>query len=100
LEISSGGEKLSYAEFKAPGGLIKVELECEGDKILHVLLSGDFFMYPENALERLEQILIGVKVDEKSLLRKVQQFYDSTNVQTPMVGPVHWVEAILHAVGG
>jgi hypothetical protein len=100
LEISSRGEKLSYAEFKAPGGLIKVELELEGDKISHVSLSGDFFMYPEDALEQLEQTLIGVKVDEKSLLKEVQQFYDSTNVRTPMVEPAHWVDAILHAVGG
>jgi len=90
---------LGYAEFKAPKGVIKVELELTNDAISKVSISGDFFMYPENALERLEQTLVGIKADRKSLLRAVKLFYSSTGVQTPMVEPEHWVEAILRAAG-
>jgi hypothetical protein len=91
---------LRYAEFKAPKGLIKVEVELAGDKISRILISGDFFMYPEDALERLEQALIGSKVDRKSLMDRVENFFDSSGARTPMVEPEHWVEAILRAAGG
>ncbi|MFQ6129224.1 MAG: lipoate protein ligase C-terminal domain-containing protein [Candidatus Hadarchaeaceae archaeon] len=90
---------MGYAEFKAPKGVIKVELELADDAISQVSISGDFFMHPEDALERLEQILVGVKADRESLLEAVKLFYSSTGVQTPMVEPEHWVEAILRAVG-
>ena len=90
---------MGYAEFKAPKGVIKVELELADDAISQVSISGDFFMYPEDALERLEQTLVGVKADRESLLAAVQRFYGSTGAQTPMVEPEHWVEAILRAAG-
>lgn len=91
---------LGYAEFKAPKGLIKVEVELANDKISRISISGDFFMYPEEALERLEKTLVGVKAGRKSLLAAVHRFYSSTSVRTPMVEPEHWVEAILRAAGG
>ena len=91
---------MRYAEFKAPKGVIKVELELTGDKISRISLSGDFFMYPEEAIEKLEQALVGVKVVKENLMAALQRFYDSTGAQTPMVEPEHWVEAILRAAGG
>jgi len=91
---------LKFAEFKAPKGVIKVELELTDGIISCISLSGDFFMYPEDALERLERALVGVKAERGSLLTAVQRFYSSTGVQTPMVEPAHWVEAILRAAGG
>lgn len=91
---------MPYAEFKAPKGVIKVELELEGGLISHISLSGDFFMYPEDALEELERALIGTAADRETLLATVKKFYSSTDVQTPMVEPEHWVEAVLRAAGG
>ena len=90
---------MGYAEFKAPKGVIKVELELTDNAISQVSISGDFFMYPEDALERLEEALVGVKADRESLLGAVKLFYSSTGAQTPMVEPEHWVEAILRAAG-
>jgi hypothetical protein len=91
---------LGYAEFKAPKGVIKVELELADDIISRVSISGDFFIYPEEAIEKLEQALVGVKTEKENLMAAVQKFYDATGAQTPMVGPEHWVEAILRATGG
>jgi len=88
---------LKFAEFKAPKGVIKVELELKDDTISHISLSGDFFMYPEDALERLEHALVGVKAERESLLAAVQIFYSSTGARTPMMVPEHWVEVILRA---
>ena len=91
---------MKFAEFKAPKGVIKVELELKDDTISHISLSGDFFMYPEGALERLERALVGVKTERGSLLAAVQSFYSSTGARTPMMEPEHWVEAIMRAAGG
>jgi lipoate-protein ligase A len=95
-----GGLALGYAEFKAPKGLIKVEVELAGDKIFRISISGDFFMYPEEALERFERALIGSKVYRENLLKIVEDFFESTGARTPMVEPEHWAEAILRAAGG
>lgn len=87
-------------EFKAPKGLIKVELELTGDTISRIKITGDFFMYPEDALEQLERSLVGAKTDRMSLQARVRDFYRLTKAQTPMVEPEHFVEAILRAVSG
>jgi hypothetical protein len=91
---------MPFAEFKAPKGVIKVELELDANRISRVSLSGDFFMYPEEAIEELEKTLRGVQLDKGMLLAAVQKFYNSSGAETPMVEPQHWVEAILRAAGG
>ncbi|NLG95307.1 MAG: lipoate--protein ligase family protein, partial [Acetomicrobium flavidum] len=45
-----------YGEFKAPKGIIKVSLELDGTVISDINISGDFFMYPEEALDDLERL--------------------------------------------
>jgi lipoate-protein ligase A len=91
---------VGYAEFKAPKGLIKVEVEMAGNKILRISVSGDFFMYPEEALEGFERALIGSRVDKENLLETIEDFFESTGTRTPMVEPEHWAEAILRAARG
>ena len=71
-----------------------------GSKISHISISGDFFMYPEEAIEVLERALEGVEVRKETLLAVVQRFYSLTGVLTPTLEPEHWVEAILRAAGG
>jgi len=90
-----------YGEFKAPKGVIKVALDKENDRISNIRISGDFFMYPEEAIEDLEQFLVGVKIDRESLLRSLKEFYTKKKVEPPMVGPEHFLEAIMRAaIGG
>ena len=71
-----------------------------GNRISRISISGDFFMYPEDAIEKLERALKGVEAQKEALLAAVQKFYSSTGTLTPMVEPEHWVEAILRAAGG
>jgi hypothetical protein len=91
---------MGYAEYKAPKGVIKVELEMAENKISRISLTGDFFMYPEEAIEELERALEGVDASKEALLEAVRNFYSSRGVRTPMVEPEHWVEAVLRAAGG
>lgn len=91
---------MGYAEFKAPKGVIKVEVKLSNDIISDISISGDFFMYPEEAIEQLETVLVGTKANRENLLATVRAFYSSTRARTPMIEPKHWVEAILRAAGG
>jgi lipoate-protein ligase A len=67
------------AEFKTPGGkLIAVEFEVR-DQVLHdVTITGDFFLYPEEALPVLAQALEGMPItlDEAELAARVQMALD------------------------
>jgi len=90
---------MKFAEFKAPKGVIKVELELTNGRISQISFSGDFFMYPEESIEKLEESLKGAGVDEKDLKAIVKKFYTSTGTKTPMLEPEHWVKAILQAAG-
>ena len=53
-----------HGEYKTPGGkLVVIDLETEGDKLKNVVLSGDFFLYPEDTLTALTAALEGAPVD-------------------------------------
>ncbi len=53
-----------HGEYKTPGGkLIAVDFEIEEDKLRHARLTGDFFLYPEEALGALTAALDGLSVE-------------------------------------
>lgn len=55
-----------HGEFKVPKGkLVVVDLEVEGETLRDVRLSGDFFLYPEEALEPLTASLEGAPAWEE-----------------------------------
>ena len=53
-----------HGEYKTPGGkLIAVDFEIEEDKLRNARLTGDFFLYPEEALGALTAALDGLSVE-------------------------------------
>jgi len=49
---------MKRAEYKIPGGkLLAAELTVEGDRMVGVKITGDFFMHPETAIIELEKAL-------------------------------------------
>ena len=53
-----------HGEYKTPGGkLIAVDFEIEEGKLRDARLTGDFFLYPEEALGALTAALDGLSVD-------------------------------------
>jgi len=97
LKISARSRIVETA-FKAPGGLIRATLEIDDlEKIVDILLSGDFWMYPKEALKELENTLIGCKINEKEILTTIHDFYKATNIKTPGILPEHFVKTILSA---
>jgi lipoate-protein ligase A len=55
--------------------LIKILLEYEEDtKIINsVKITGDFFLYPEENLDKLEVNLIGTKLEKDTIKQKIEE---------------------------
>ena len=84
-------------QHKARKGLIKVSVDEEGGIIQKAVISGDFFLYPEDSLWFLEKELVGMKLIRKELLAKVNDFYKEMRIFSPGVAPEDFVEALLKA---
>jgi lipoate-protein ligase A len=53
-----------HGEYKTPGGkLVVVDLDVADGKLTNVMVSGDFFLYPDDAFPALTNALEGLSVD-------------------------------------
>lgn len=86
---------MSGAIYKAKGGVIRVALEA-GEVIKKIKITGDFFIFPEDSIERLEEVLIGTSTDEAELLRVIKDFYE--NIDSYGIEPKDLVKAIKRAL--
>ena len=56
------------------GKLIKVFLSYDKNNIINsIKITGDFFLYPEESLEKLEENLIGTKLDRNLIRKKIHK---------------------------
>ncbi|MFX1369290.1 MAG: lipoate protein ligase C-terminal domain-containing protein [Promethearchaeota archaeon] len=78
---------IGTANYKAAGGLMRSTVEMEDEKIHEVVLSGDFFMLPVDAISNLEKELIGVRIENGELLERIKQAYKKHNIESPGVTP-------------
>ncbi len=50
-----------HGEYKTPGGkLVAVDFDVQDEKLTNVLISGDFFLYPDEAIEPIRAALDGL----------------------------------------
>ena len=64
-----------HGEYKTPGGkLIAVDLRVAADALADVQVSGDFFVYPEDAFADLAAALEGAPIDsdEAALTERIR----------------------------
>jgi lipoate-protein ligase A len=93
------------ADYKAEGGkLLRVRLtigEGQPCQIRDIKITGDFFMHPEEAIERLEAMLTDVPYTEEAVRAKVQAFFEqSPRVQVIGAGVEDFVHVIMAADAG
>lgn len=69
------GFSMKKAIYKVPGGkLLKISLEENGTAIGKIKIMGDFFAYPEEAIEKLEKTLEGLTLNETELASAITTF--------------------------
>lgn len=88
LKIRSGVD-LVHRIHKAPGGLLRADYEIRDGNIHNVSLSGDFFCYPESAVEMLESKLEGVSVENAKDV--IGAFYNMEGFEMPGVTVEDWM---------
>jgi lipoate---protein ligase len=62
--------------------LIRIMLEYEETEntINWITIAGDFFLYPEEALETLEAGLIGIRLDRETIKQKIDNCLKNSEV--------------------
>ncbi len=90
-----GGVTVAEAEFKAPGGLIRVTARLKDGDIDDVSISGDFTFHPAPLLGQLEIALRGQRLNEASLTAAIDEFYSDAGVQAPGVSPQDVAHALV-----
>lgn len=73
---------MQQAIYKVPNGkLLKVFLELEGDIIKSVKITGDFFIYPEEKIVLLEQVLLGEDLVEEKIVEKLKSVVEKESLE-------------------
>lgn len=86
---------LGKSVYKVPNGkLLKVTLDFWGDRINSVRLTGDFFIYPEDAIVKIEEGLAGKEIDKQVLAAEIKNVASRLNAEFFGIDP----ESIAHAI--
>ncbi|MHA2203274.1 MAG: lipoate--protein ligase family protein [Candidatus Hodarchaeales archaeon] len=82
---------------KSTGGLIQVICEFQGSVLVDLLISGDFWIYPDLILPQLEQHLRNIDVNNIDLESHIQSFLNSHNCESPGTTAADLSQSILNA---
>ncbi len=85
---------------KSRGGLIRSFVTSENGIIKDITISGDFFMFPEEALFIIVEQLKGTPANRTALLKNIEETYAKENIQSPGTSPSDFVESIMKALEG
>jgi lipoate---protein ligase len=86
------GTNLTHKVHKAPGGLIRADIEVIEGKLGSVSLSGDFFCYPAEAIDWLESGLNGIHFDDVGTF--LDSFYKEKGIETPGITIKDWLKVL------
>ena len=83
----SATTRVGNSSYKAPGGLIRVTAEETNGTLSEIVISGDFFMLPIDAISNLEKTLLGAKTENGNIIEKANEAYSKFNIESPGVTP-------------
>ncbi len=70
------------------GKLVKAEIEYD-EGVTKVKITGDFFLHPEETLEKIEQSMIGLKKDAsvESIIHNIRRIAEADDTVMIGIGP-------------
>lgn len=72
----------SKSIYKVPNGkLLKIQLDYDNDCINSVKITGDFFAYPEEAIETMENELKNIKLNRQELMEKISEIINKNSIE-------------------
>jgi lipoate-protein ligase A len=92
------GVEILYGLYKAKGGLIRSAGEIENKKkITDIAVSGDFNLFPKEALNDVENALKNKDFDKEVIAREVEKAYAKRKIESPGVAPEDIAKTIAEA---
>jgi lipoate-protein ligase A len=91
FKIRSGVE-IKHQMYKTPGGLIRADFEIRDGRLSGVDISGDFFCYPDDAINKLEGMLEGTSVAE--IQQVLTRFCSRRDIEIPGIDFDDWIKVI------
>jgi len=86
--------------YKIPDGkLLKIFLQFENNKINSIKITGDFFLHPEEGIEKIEQELIGVEIENGKIIEKIDETVKENKIELFGINSEGICRAILMAKG-
>ncbi len=85
---------------KSRGGLIRSFVTTESGKIKEITISGDFFLFPEEAVFKILERLKGATAKREDIQRNIEETYKKENIQSPGTAPSDFTESIMKALEG
>ena len=74
----------SKSVYKVPNGkLLKISLDYDekNDIIKEISIMGDFFAYPEETIDLMENMLKNTKLNRENLLKKINSIIKENNIE-------------------
>ena len=92
------GIEILYGLYKARGGLIRSAEEIENKKkIRDIVVSGDFNLFPKEALSDVENALKNKDFDKDVIKKEVERAYEKKKIESPGVIPDDIAKTIAEA---
>ncbi|MDF1557099.1 MAG: lipoate protein ligase C-terminal domain-containing protein [ANME-2 cluster archaeon] len=85
---------------KSKGGVIRSFVKVDDGTITDITFSGDFFLFPEDAIDSIEEGLKGTDANNDAVLLAVELVYESEHIQSPGTTPEDFTISIMQAVRG
>ena len=80
--------------YKTTGGLLRFTVTRHGNKIIDIDISGDFTIFPPEALKEIENAFTNAEIDYDLILKKIEQTYRVFKIQSPGIVPADYIEAL------
>ncbi|MBU4491127.1 MAG: lipoate--protein ligase family protein [Euryarchaeota archaeon] len=90
--------KIKRGIHKSKGGLIRSFVTIENGIIKDISISGDFFLFPEEALFKILEQLKGTPAKREKIQRNIEKTYEKENIQSPGTTPSGFTESIMKAL--
>jgi len=94
VKVREGVELVSGA-WKAPGGLVRADATLRDGRLEGVEVTGDFFIFPHEALEELESALAGAPLEREGVERAAASVLARPDVEALGFGPADIANALL-----
>ena len=83
---------------KSRGGLIRSFVVLERGNIKEITISGDFFLFPEEAIFRILENLKGTSAKREDIQKNIEKTYEKENIKSPGTSPADFTESIMKAL--